>query len=337
MPDTVQVCGILFSDVVRSSASKNDIIISEIQGHLQDFVKKHISSDKCIYYNTWGDGLMIVCNDPNDCLEYALEFRDWYKNRNWMRLGIPEPIKVRTGLHAERLIIKKDGNKITSVSGKHVVLTARIEPIVPAGEIYCTETFYLHVKEDSSGFIGFNDIGSMKLAKSFGEMRLYQIMDKGESFSKTDRADSILFGVTIPKIRKEFKDSDKNDFLESGFEYICEYFLKASQRLQESDKDLKVETKMASPTKLTSEVFVKRNKGASCQIWLSKEDYSRGIHFSEKIQVIDNSYNESLHVYSDGYTLSFQSMGMINFSPKKNLNYQQATELLWKVFMRQLQ
>ena len=337
MPDTVQVCGILFSDVVGSSASKNDKIISDIQGHLQDYVKKYISSDKCIFSNTWGDGLVAVCNDPNDCLEYALELRDWYKNRNWMRLGIPELISVRTGLHAERLTIKKDGDTITSVSGKHVVLIARIEPIVPAGEIYCTETFYLHVKEDSGGFVGFHDIGSKELAKSFGEMRLFQITEKGESFSKPDRADSVPFSITIPKIRKEFKDSEKNEFLESGFKYICEYFLKASKRLQESDEDLKVEAQMASPTKLTSEVFVKGNRSASCQVWLSKEDYSKGIHYSEKIQSSDNSYNESLHVYSDGYTLSFQSMGMINFSPEKNLNYQQATELLWQAFVRQLQ
>lgn len=337
MPDTVQVCGILFSDVVESSSSKNDRIISEIQGHLQDFVKKHISSDKCIFHNTWGDGLVIVCNDPNDCLEYALEFRGWYKNRNWMRLGIPEPISVRTGLHAERLTIKKDGDKITSVSGKHVVLTARIEPIVPPGAIYCTETFYLHVKEDSGGFVGFDAIGSKKLAKSFGEMKLYQITDREDKISKPDGADFIPFGVTIPKIRKEYKDSEKNEFLETGFKHICEYFLKASQRLQESDEDLKVQTKMTSTTKLTSEVFVKGTKGASCQIWLSKEDYSTGIHYSEKIHSSDNSYNESLHVYSDGYTLSFQSMGMISFSSEKNLNYQQATELLWQAFMRQLQ
>jgi len=337
MPEIVQVCGILFSDVVSSSSSQDDRIISEIQGHLQNFVKKQVSAEKCIFHNTWGDGLVIICNDPNDCLEYAVNLRDWYKNRNWMRLGMSQAVSVRTGLHTEKLTVNKDGDSVTSVFGKHVVLTARIEPIVPPGQIYCTETFYLHVRDESDRYVGFKDIGVRELAKSFGGMKLYQVMAGEEKTPEPTKPDSTPFSVTIPRIRKEFSDAEKKEFLEMGFKHICDYFLKASQRLQESDNDLEIQTKMNSTTKLISEVFVKGSKGASCQIWLSTENYSTGIHYSEQIQTKDNSYNKSLHVYSDGYTLLFQSMGMINFSSEKNLNYQQAAELLWQGLIRQLE
>jgi len=333
---STQVSGILFADVVGSSSGGDDQQIVEVQSYLQEFVD-NLPEDTCLYRNTWGDGVVLACADPNDSLEYALKLRAWFKNKNWRRFGFSQPLEVRIGLHAERVHLERKAGKISGVAGKHIVLAARIEPIVPPGKIYCTETFYLLVKDEVQGFTKFRDLGNQQLAKSFATSRLYEVLDQKEDAVPTAPVAGPAFGVTLPKVRKDFTDSEKDAFLEAGYQHIRDYFLKASKVLQESDKDLEVKTKLPSDTKLTVEVFVKGKSRARCQIWLSRAMYGKGIHYSQTISEADNSYNESLSVDSDGYTLSFRGTGMLTFMSSKPLTSQEAAEVYWQGLIKQLQ
>lgn len=337
MPSDTQVAGILFADVVNSSAGKNDQQIVEVQRYLQEFVDNQVTSETCLFKNTWGDGVILACADPHDALEYSLKLRAWFKNRNWTRAGFPAPLQVRVGLHSERIHLEKKGGTVSGVSGKHIVLTARIEPIVPPGHIYCTETFYLLVREETEGFIRFNDLGSRQLAKSFASSRLYEVLEGNEVAIEPTRPQEQPFGATIPRIRKEFTDAEKERFLEDGFRSLCDYFEKASKLLEESDRDLQVKTKHVSETKLTVEAFVKGASRARCQIWLSKDIFGKGIRYSESLQSNDTSFNESLSVTSDGYSLGFASSGMLGYGKAQPLGFREGAELLWQGFIRQLQ
>ena len=104
---STQVSGILFADVVGSSSGKDDRQIVEVQRYLQEFVDKHVSEETCLYKNTWGDGVVLACADPNDALEYALRLRAWFKIRNWRRVGFAQPLEVRIGLHADRVHLER--------------------------------------------------------------------------------------------------------------------------------------------------------------------------------------------------------------------------------------
>jgi class 3 adenylate cyclase len=337
MPTDTQVSGILFADVVNSSAGKQDQQIVEVQRYLQEFVDKQVAADTCLFKNTWGDGVILACADPNDALEHSLKLRAWFKNRNWGRAGFPAPLQVRVGLHAERIHLEKKGDIVSGVAGRHIVLTARIEPIVPPGRIYCTETFYLLVKDEAEGFIRFNDLGSRQLAKSFASSRLFEVLEGNEVVAEPARTQEQAFGATIPKIRKEFTDAEKESFLEDGFKNLCDYFERASKMLQESDKDLEVRTRKISETKLTVEAFVKGTSRAKCQIWLSKDMFGKGIRYSQSFQQSDNSFNESLSVTSDGYSLVFTASGMLGYGNSKPLSTREGAELYWQGFIKQLQ
>jgi class 3 adenylate cyclase len=326
----------MFADVVGSSASKDDGQIVEVQKYLQEFVD-NVPEETCLYKNTWGDGVVLACADPNDALEHALKLRAWFNNKNWRRAGFSQPLEVRIGLHAERVHMENKAGKVSGIAGKHIVLTARIEPIVPPGMIYCTETFYLFVKDEVQGFTKFRDLGNQQLAKSFAVSRLYEVLNQKGDVGPTASAERPVFGVTLPKIRKEFSDSEKDAFLETGYQHIRDYFTKASKVLQDSDKDLEVKTKLTSGTKLTVEVFVKGKSRARCQIWTSNGMFGKGIHYSQTISEADNSYNESLSVDSDGYELCLRGTGMLTSTSSKSLTSQEAAELYWQGLIKQLQ
>jgi class 3 adenylate cyclase len=330
------VTGILFADVVGSSLSKDDRQIVEVQKYLQEFVN-NVSEETCLYKNTWGDGVVLACADPNDALEHALKLRAWFKNKNWRRAGFSQPLEVRIGLHAERVHLEQKAGKVSGIAGKQIVLTARIEPIVPSGRIYCTETFYLLVKDEVQGFTMFKDLGNQQLAKSFAISRLYEVLDQKEDLVSKEPTEQPAFGVALPKVKKDFSDSEKDDFLEYGYRHIRDYFIKASKVLQDSDKDLEVKIKLTSDTKLTVEVFVKGKSRARCQVWMSKGIFGNGIHYSQTISEADNSFNESLSVDSDGYKLSFRGTGMLTMASSKSLTVQEASELYWQGLIKQLQ
>ena len=268
MSSEKRVVGLLFADIVGFSKAGNDKLLGDVQQHLKSFCDVQVSLEKCLYRNTWGDALLLVCSDPNDALEYAVQLRDWFKNRNWSRIGLPNSIHIRIGLHSERVTIISVGNEVTDVSGKHVNLAARIEPIVPEDTIYCTEPFYVLAREESDSFVRFKDLGERELAKSFGSMRLYEVTMGMEQTVVKNQPTDIPFSVSIPKVRKEFSDSEKDYFLEKGFDFIRDYIQKAAKVLEEIDPDIKSQVKTILNGKITCEVFIKGKSKESCQIWM---------------------------------------------------------------------
>ncbi|MDD5171108.1 MAG: hypothetical protein PHN75_19990 [Syntrophales bacterium] len=337
MPKDIQVSGIMFADVVNSSPGKQDQQTVSVQPYLEEFLDKKVSADACLFRNAWGDGVLLACGDPNDALEYALKLRAWFKVHNWKRDGFAAPLDVRAGLHAERILLEKKGGKVSGCSGKHIVLKPRMEPIVPGGCIYCTEIFYLLVKDEIYDFIQFRDLGARQLAKSFPTARLFEVFTKSDAGHNQPPAEPPSSGAAIPTVQKEFTDAEIDGFLEDGFRYICDYFKKASRVLQESDKDLEVRTKMISETILTAEVFVEGTSRARCRIWLSKDMFGKGILYSQSSFEFDSSYNESLSVAPDGDNLSFKCSGMLGYCPTDPLSHHGAAELYWQGLIKQLQ
>lgn len=336
VPSATQVAGILFADIVGFSKLKDDKQVLEVQTHLSDFVEKHTTPTNRFFKNTWGDAVVLASSDPSDSLGHAIRLRDWFKNRNWRRSGITEAIQIRIGLHSERLTVLSENGIITNICGKHVSSAARIEPIVPPGRIYCSESFYVLVRQEASGFVTFVDLGDKELAKSFGQMRLYEISATSGAQEPAVATNEPAFGFSIPKVRKEFSDSEKADFLEKGFDHVCDYILKVAVALPGVDSDLEAKARKIAGNKLIVEVFVKGKLKAKGQFWMSMGGYFSGIHFSQSIQTADNSYNESFAVNTDGFTLSLRPSMSLR-SSSEGLSYQQAAEACWKLITDQLQ
>ncbi len=138
MQDKNQIVSILFSDIEGFSKIQDDHLILEID-NINDEIKNYILNDKNhFYHNTWGDAFFICSYDPVDMANIALDIRDKFKNTNWKRLGFQENLKIRIGLHTEKVNIIFDNNKIKNVTGYHITSAARIEPIVEPNHIYCS-------------------------------------------------------------------------------------------------------------------------------------------------------------------------------------------------------
>ena len=329
---------ILFADIVGFSKSKEERLLSQVQSILNDFSDSQVDQSKCFHKKTWGDALVLACHDPNDALEYALLLRDRIRNHNWRRQGFSEHLSIRIGLHSGLVSIMTDGANVQDISGTQVNLAARIEPIVPPDAIYCSETFYVLVKDTTIGYADFKDLGVKQLAKDFGAVRLYEVRKATEESTTQEPAKEEAFGVSIPKVRKDFTDVEKDNFLEEAFKYISQYMQKAGKVLEQEDKDVQFKSKVVSEEKLVCEVFVKGYTKGTCQIWLSKERFSKGIHYARDIAVLNNSYMEVLTVGTDGYQLFLTSAGMLQrmASSPGNLSHKDAAELYWNALISQL-
>ena len=129
--------------------------------------------------NTWGDGLMIVSEDPYELSRLALDIRDFYNNYNWKSKGMPELV-VRISLHHGTIYKGIDPfRERESIIGTGVTLGARLEPTTVPGQIWVTQEFRGMIKERDSS-IQFQDIGQQELAKNHGIIKVYRLVRKAE-------------------------------------------------------------------------------------------------------------------------------------------------------------
>lgn len=338
-----QVLSLLFADLVGFSKIKNDAEIERLKTIANEFRDKFLSEENHIYFNTWGDGFYLAVEDPVDMLELSLQLRDWYRNQNWRKAGIVSDLAIRIGVHTEKASILYENGKVSDVIGSNVSTAARIEPIVPPNTIYCTRTFRDLVIDESKGFATFENLGVQELSKGFGQMELFRVTRVHEAVASPSTIENSKatssFSMSVPKIRKTFSDEEKLSFERSSFKTISEYFQKASKELPSIDSDVKCDYEKITGKKFICRIYVKGAARAECQIWHAETQYDRGIHYSNKIDDRENSYNESLRADTDGYGLYLTALGMISFgsTQERNLSPEQAAHHLWSHFVKLLE
>ena len=126
--------------------------------------------------NTAGDGLYLVFELPRHAAEFAVRLQTALRQIDWPALGLSPDTSARIGLHTGPVFRTFDpvmGKK--TFSGTHVNRTARLEPIVRPGHIFCTEAFAASLAANECGPFSCHYIGVMPLAKQFGEARLYRL------------------------------------------------------------------------------------------------------------------------------------------------------------------
>lgn len=174
---------ILFSDVKGYSQLKSAEIKIFFDKFIPDLTKRVIDKYRATFIdiNTWGDGLIVVGEDPYKLARAALDLRDYYKQYDWAD-NLLTPLTVRIALHHGAIykghdpIRQRDG-----VIGTEVTLGARLEPVVDPGEIWCTQNFKGLINPDDDPHLEFDDIGEQKLAKDYGLVKAYRLRRKTEA------------------------------------------------------------------------------------------------------------------------------------------------------------
>jgi class 3 adenylate cyclase/tetratricopeptide (TPR) repeat protein len=129
-----------------------------------------------VHANTHGDGLFLVFGLPSHAAEFALLLQQAIGQVDWPALGLAAETGVRIALHTGPLFrIFDPVTARFTFYGTHVNRTARLEPVVQPRHIFVTEEFAASLVAEDQDRFTCDYIGAMKLAKKFGDARLYRL------------------------------------------------------------------------------------------------------------------------------------------------------------------
>ncbi|HVF63090.1 MAG TPA: adenylate/guanylate cyclase domain-containing protein [Casimicrobiaceae bacterium] len=147
---------------------------------LLDQLETHVDA------STRGDGIFLVFDDASDAARFAISLQTALTAVDWTSLRLPANTSARIGLHTGPVFATFDPvmNKPTWY-GTHVNRAARLEPVVQPGQIFMTEAFAATLTAQDDGRYACHYIGSMPLAKAFGDARLYRLSTGSSSADAT--------------------------------------------------------------------------------------------------------------------------------------------------------
>jgi len=168
---------LLFADFAGFSRL-HDAFAPLFQTRFLDIVAREIAAApiKPLDSKTWGDGLYIVFESPEDGAEFALRLQASMLAVDWKAAGLSETSQIRIALHAGPVfrgydpIVKRDG-----YFGSSVTRTARIEPVTPPGMVYASEAFAATLIASGKRDDALEYVGRLALAKGYGESRIYRL------------------------------------------------------------------------------------------------------------------------------------------------------------------
>jgi class 3 adenylate cyclase len=125
---------------------------------------------------SWAGIHYFVYDSPETAGLFALAVRDQIGRTDWKQYGLPENLGVRMVLHAGPVFAFVDpALQRTTYIGSHVNRAARIEPITPRGEIYCTQEFAALCGADGVSSVSFEYLGYLRTTTMFEDAALYRL------------------------------------------------------------------------------------------------------------------------------------------------------------------
>ncbi|MGD9489196.1 MAG: toll/interleukin-1 receptor domain-containing protein [Calditrichaceae bacterium] len=142
------------------------------------------------------------------------------------------------------------------------------------------------------------------------------------------------------RIKRKFDDHEKDEFLEDSYEYMARYFEGSLQELTERNPQIKTRFKRLSETSFSAFIYDNGERVAECSVYYAQSTNSSSeIAYSYSGNVQRNSYNESISVVDNGYTLQLKPLGLQMQDARHQDVYskQGAAEYYWSLFIRKLQ
>ena len=140
------------------------------------------------------------------------------------------------------------------------------------------------------------------------------------------------------RIKREFSDRDRHSFLNDGFDYIARYFENSLNELQSRNSNVETDFRQIDANRFEAVVFVDGREQSRCGIWLGGLSQTDELFFSDNGVGNGNSYNESMSVRDDGYSLYLEPMGITYLEQQQEteLTHDGAAEYFWNLFVERL-
>ncbi|KVE21889.1 toll/interleukin-1 receptor domain-containing protein [Burkholderia vietnamiensis] len=136
---------------------------------------------------------------------------------------------------------------------------------------------------------------------------------------------------------KEFRDIDRDNFLNEAFSYIAAYFENSLQELAPRNPGYEGKFRRTMDTGFTGTIYRDGKRVAGCHVRITHSYGSRGqIGYSGNDSPQDNSFNEILSVDADDHSMYLKGL-MTNWSGRDSkLTHEGAAEQLWQLFIERL-
>ena len=140
------------------------------------------------------------------------------------------------------------------------------------------------------------------------------------------------------RLKKEFSEKDRDEFLRSTFEYVCRFFEGSIQALQERNLDVEGAIERIDGRSMAAVLYRGGKKVAECSVRLDRLGRGGGIAFSFDASRMASGYNEMLSVDATDQLLYLKSLGMSHMTGREqHLSEEGAAELFWGMFIVRLQ
>lgn len=141
------------------------------------------------------------------------------------------------------------------------------------------------------------------------------------------------------RVKKTFNDLDRDRFIEDTFESIADHFKESLATLKAVNPGVETNFRRIDANHFWAKVYVEGKEKARCRIWFGGRRSAMGGILYSTSDLGDNSYNESLSVTDDGYSLLLKPVGSL-FPPsagKDQMTREEGAEYFWSIFVEPLQ
>ncbi|MBC2730816.1 toll/interleukin-1 receptor domain-containing protein [Thiobacillus sp.] len=141
------------------------------------------------------------------------------------------------------------------------------------------------------------------------------------------------------RVRQSFADHDRDTFMTDSFEYIAAYFENSLAELAARNPRLKTQFRRRDANSFEAAIYSDGKQTSKCGIWLGGSSFMEGIAFSYSGLGNGNSFNESMSVMDDGYSLGLKPLGMAFHSSGQRdalLTQEGSAEYFWEMLMQPL-
>lgn len=138
------------------------------------------------------------------------------------------------------------------------------------------------------------------------------------------------------RLKKEFTEKDRDDFLRATFEFVCKFFEGSVEAIGERNADVTGTFDRIDSRRMAAILYRSGKKIAECSVRLGGlGGRSDGIAFSHDASAHQGSFNEMLSVEATEQALFLKPMGMSwsGNDRDKHLSQEGAAEFLWGLFI----
>ena len=209
------------------------------------------------------------------------------------------------------------------------------------------EEYILPVRLDDTCIPGIRDtIGYIDLRHTSLDELVEMILVKlgKEKKVPTDspkQATDASFNITLPRIKKNFTQLDKDRFSKDAFLFVSEYFRKGIEKLSLAENGIDADFVEVSPLKFTAKVYRDGKLASQCKIWMGGAFSSNSICYAYSFHYINNdsSFNDWFSIEDDGSSLFLKSsMGSFRSEfTDKAMDQQLAAQYFWQRFISPLE